>query len=299
MGTVLFILFYGFTWLIAQIPLVIIHRFAELTYLIMYYLVGYRRKVVRKNLTNSFPNKTAKELKRIEKKFYLHLCDLLFENFFLLHASRRRALKRCEFKNVEIFEKHYEQNQSVILASGHYGNWELYALIGTHTKHTSIGIYKPLTDKRIERMMNNTRIRFGSSIAPIHNTLRTIIDYKKRGELFLLGLIADQAPPSKEIQYWTRFLNQDTAVYLGIEKIAKKFDLPVYYCNMKKVKRGRYEVEFTLITDKPSELAPYEITNIHTHLLEKQINDQPEYWLWSHKRWKRKLHKSETQSMQP
>ena len=263
----------------------------------MYYVIRYRRKVVRNNLTNSFPNKTIKEIRRIEKKFYLHLCDLIFEDLFLLHASRRRALRRCKFKNVEIFNELYEQNRSAILASGHYGNWELYALIGNYTKHTSIGVYKPLTNKRIGQMMNNTRIRFGSSIAPIQDTLRTIIDYRRRDELFLLGLIADQAPPSKEIQYWTRFLNQDTAMYIGIEKIAKKFDLPVYFCNMKKIKRGRYEVEITLITEKPSELAPNELTNAHTRLLEEQIIKQPEYWLWSHRRWKRKPNEEQIQSI--
>ena len=299
MEAILFILFYGFTWLIAQVPLVIIHRFSEFTYLIMYYLVRYRRKVVRKNLFNSFPNKTTKEIKRIEKKFYLHLCDLIFENFFLLHASHKRATKRCNFKNPEIFNQLYEQQKSGILVSGHYGNWELYALIGGHVKHTAIGVYKPLTDKRTERMMNKARIRFGSAITPVHKTLRSIVDYKKRNDPFLIGLVADQTPPSREIHYWTRFLNQDTAVYLGIEKIAQKFDLPVYFCNMKKIKRGKYEVEFTLITSKPTELAPYEITNMHTRLLEEQIIKEPEYWLWSHRRWKRKPKNKLNDTLQP
>ena len=289
MGSILFALFYGFTWLVAQTPLIIIHRLSEIVYLIMYYVVGYRRKIVRKNLTNSFPNKTKKEIIRIEKKFYLHLSDLLFENFFLLHASRKRALKRCKFKNMEIFDKLYEQNKGAILVSGHYGNWELFALMSNQTKNTTIGVYKPLSDKRTERMMNNARIRFGCSIIPVQNTLRTVIDYTKREEPFLLIMIADQTPPSKEIQYWTQFLNQDTAMYLGIEKIAKKFDLPVYFCDMKKVKRGQYEVEFKTVTSNPTELGPYEITNIHTRLLEEQIINQPEYWLWSHRRWKLRL----------
>lgn len=300
MGTILFILFYGFTWLIAQVPLVIIHRFSEITYLIAYYLVRYRRKIVRKNLINSFPNKTKKELIRIEKKFYLHLCDLIFENIFLLHASHKRATKRCDFKNPDIFDELYEQKKSAILVSGHYGNWEIYALAKKYLKHTLIGVYKPLSNKRIERMVNNSRIRFGSSITPVHKTLRTIVDHINRNDPFLIGLVADQTPPAKEIQYWTRFLNQDTAVYLGIEKIAKKFDLPVYFCNMRKIRRGKYEADFTLITSNPSALAPYELTNMHTRILEEQIVKEPEYWLWSHRRWKRKKPKNtETQTLQP
>lgn len=288
MGKILFGLFYGFTWLLAQLPMVITHGLADISFIILYYIVRYRRKVVRKNLTNSFPNKSLLEIKKIERKFYRHLSDLFYESFYLLHASTKRAVKRCKFNNPEIFHKLYAEGKSAILVSGHYGNWEMYAQIGNKVKHASLGVYKPLTNKYFEVLMNNARKRFGGIPVPMVDTLRAILDCKQKGKPFLLGLVSDQTPPSNQIQYWTHFLNQDTAVYLGIEKIAQKFDLPIYYCSMQKIKRGKYEIDFELLTDCPKSFDQYELTKLHTKRLERQIQEKPEYWLWSHKRWKRK-----------
>ncbi|MDX9769304.1 MAG: lysophospholipid acyltransferase family protein [Tenuifilaceae bacterium] len=295
MRKILFGLFYGFTWLIAQIPAKASFILSDFIYLVIYHIAGYRRKVVRKNLTNSFPSKDLDAIIRIEKAYYHHLCDLFLENFFLLHASRQRAVKRCKFKNPEVFEKLYAEGKSAILVSGHYGNWELFALIGKVAKHTSLGVYKPLSNKNFEVMMNRTRKRFGGIPVPMMDTLRAIVDCNRKGQPFLLGLVGDQTPPAKHIQYWTMFLNQDTPVYLGIEKIAQKFDLPVYFCDMQKIRRGYYEVNFELITDNPKSLGEFELTELHTHRLEKQIMDRPEFWLWSHRRWKHKPKKN-TQS---
>lgn len=288
MGKILFSLFYGFTWLIAQIPTKATFVLSDLIYLVIYHIAGYRRRVVRKNLTNSFPDKSQDDIIRIEKAYYHHLCDLFLENFFLLHASRQKASKHCKFNNLEIFDKLYAEGKSAILLSGHYGNWEFFALIGNQVQHALLGVYKPLSNKNFEVMMNRTRKRFGGILVPMKDTLRAIVDCNKKGQPFLLGLIGDQTPPAKHIQYWTKFLNQDTPVYLGIEKIAQKFDLPVYFSDMKKIRRGYYEVNFELITDKPKSLSEHELTEMHTHRLEKQIKENPEFWLWSHRRWKHK-----------
>jgi KDO2-lipid IV(A) lauroyltransferase len=296
MSKILFSLFYGFTWLIAQIPNRLIFVLSNTTFIAIYHLAGYRRKIVRKNLINSFPNKDIAEIISIEKAYYRHLCDLFFENFYLLHAKKQNALNRCRFNNLEVFHKIYAEGKSAILVSGHYGNWELFGLIGKHVQHASLGVYKPLSNEHFEVMMNNTRKRFGGIPVPMKDTLRAIVDCNKKGQPFLLGLVGDQTPPAKHIQYWTKFLNQDTPVYLGIEKIAQKFDLPVYFCNMKKIRRGYYEVDFELITDNPRLLKEYELTEMHTRRLEKQINEKPEFWLWSHRRWKHKP-KSETPTL--
>lgn len=288
MSNILFGLFYGFTWLVAQIPNRVIFLLSNLTYALIYHAVGYRRKVVRANLINSFPNKNITEIIGIEKKYYRHLCDLFFENFYLLHARRQKAVKRCRFNNLEIFHELYAQGKSAILVSGHYGNWELFGLIGNQVQHASLGVYKPLSNKNFEVMMNNTRKRFGGTPVPMKDTLRAIVECNQKGEPFLLGLVGDQTPPSKRIQYWTKFLNQDTPVYLGIEKIAQKFNLPVYFCNMQKIRRGYYQVDFELLTDNPCSLKEYELTELHTRRLEQQIIEKPEYWLWSHRRWKHK-----------
>jgi len=244
--------------------------------------------VVRENLVKSFPEKGRLELREIEKKFYIHLCDLFFENFFLLHASRERALRRCKFENIAQFEKLHKQGKSAIIATGHYGNWELYALMGAKLNHFPLGVYKPLNDKRFERLLNKARERFGGVPVLMNDTLRTTVKFIKEGKPVLLGLIADQTPPSADIRYWTNFLNQETPVFLGVEKIAQKLDLPVFFGSMKKVRRGKYVVDFKLLTDKPKECKPYEITEMHVRALENLVREHPEYWLWSHRRWKHK-----------
>lgn len=288
MGAFLFSLLYGSTWLIAQIPSKVIYVLSDLSFYLVYHIIRYRRNVVRTNLKNSFPEKELKEIIDIEVKFYHHFCDLFFENIILLHASRKRALKRCRFNNIEIFEEYYNQGKSVILCTGHYGNWELFALMGHTTKHKMVGIFKPLTNKRFEKLMNDARERFGGIPVAMMDTLRAVIDFKSKGIPIILGLIADQTPAKKDIKYWTKFLNQDTPVFLGVEKIAQKFDMPVIFCYMNKIKRGQYEVDFKAIIEDPKSYKQYDITEIHLRELEKVIQQKPEYWLWSHRRWKRK-----------
>jgi KDO2-lipid IV(A) lauroyltransferase len=293
MQAIIFFFIYCSTWLIAQIPSKTIYRFSDFTYLIVYHIVGYRRKVVRTNLINSFPEKSEDELIAIEKKFYIHFCDLFFENIFLLHASRERALRRCQFHNLDLFEKLYAEGKSAVLATGHYGNWELYALMGATLNHIPLGIYKPLSNKRFEKLMNAARERFGGVPVAMKDTIRALSQHIKENKPALLGLISDQTPAAGDIRYWTQFLNQDTPVFLGVEKISQKYDLPVFFCRMYKLKRGKYEVYFSLLTEKPNETKPYEITEMHVKALENLIIEKPEYWLWSHRRWKRKRIKTE------
>lgn len=287
MRALLFYLFYISTWLIAQIPSKVIYRFSDFSCFIMYYIARYRRRVVRTNLTNSFPEKSETEIVAIEKKFYVHLCDLFYENIFLLHAGRERAMRRCQFNNTDYFEKLYQQGKSAIIATGHYGSWELYALMGASFKHIPLGVYKPLTNKRFEKLLNSARERFGGVPVPMKQTLKVLIGYLQEKKPVLLGLISDQTPAAGDIHYWTNFLNQDTPVFLGVEKIAKKFDLPVIFGKMTKIKRGKYKVDFEVLTENPKDTKPYEITEMHVKALEKLIREQPEYWLWSHRRWKR------------
>ncbi len=292
MHALFFYVFYGFSWLLAQLPSRVIYIMSDLVTPFLYYVTKYRRKVVRLNLINSFPNKTLKEIVAIEKKFYKHFTDLFFENIIITHASKNRVLKMCRYVNPEILEPFYQQQKSIVLALGHYGNWELMSLIAEHVKYVSLGIYKPLVDKRFERMINNSRKRFGGIPVSMQDAYRTTISRIKNGELVLVGLIADQTPASCEIRYWTQFLNQDTPVFLGIEKISEKLDCPVFFSQMDKVARGRYEVTFSILCAEPKKFKPFEITNMHVRALENQIKARPEYWLWSHRRWKHKRTKA-------
>ncbi|HDP74741.1 MAG TPA: lipid A biosynthesis acyltransferase [Bacteroidales bacterium] len=281
--------FYAFTVLTFPfkfMPLCWLYVISDLMYVFIYKIFRYRVDVVRQNLKRSFPQKTQKELKEIEHKFYSHFCDLFVEQFYILHANAPRAKRLCSFKNLEQLDRYYNENKSIVVAGGHYGNWELYGLFGLFLKHHVFGAYKPLGNKYFERFVNASRERFGALAVPMRDTPRTAMQFAKDGKLFFLGLIADQTPAKGEIRYWTTFLNQDTPVFLGTEKIARKLNQPVFFCNMRKIKRGFYEVELELLTENPAETQPYEITEMHVKALERLINEAPEYWLWSHRRWK-------------
>jgi KDO2-lipid IV(A) lauroyltransferase len=281
-----FYLFYFVTRTFAFLPLRVQYIFSDICYLVLYYIVRYRRQVVATNLRNSFPEKTHKELKTIEKKFYKHFCDIFIEQLYLFYASEKQARRMCKFTNIDIFEKYYTQGKSVIVAGGHYCNWEILGLFALYLKYITLGVYKPLANKRFENFINKARSKFGGITVPMNDTARLAITYANEGKLFFLGLITDQTPAYGDIRYWTTFLNQDTPVFLGVEKIARKTNQPVFFCNMRKIKRGQYEVTIELITENPRDTRPYEITEMHVRALEKLIREAPEYWLWSHRRWK-------------
>lgn len=277
-------------------PLRWLYVISDLMYIIIYKILKYRVDVVKKNLRNSFPEKSEKELLEIERKFYRHFCDLFIEQFYIMYASPEQAKRLFKIKNIALLDQYYEKGNSLVVAGGHYGNWELYSLLGLYLKHHLLGVYKPLTNKYYERFLNKARERFGAITVPMKETARTAIEYARDGKLFFLGLIADQTPARGEIRYWTTFLNQDTPVFLGTEKIARKLNQPVFFCNMRKVKRGFYEVELELLTNTPLQTKPFEITEMHVHALERLINEAPEYWLWSHRRWKHSRIKDHSQN---
>lgn len=283
-----FILFYSFAWFISILPMKLQYLISDFFYIIAYYLIKYRREVVRVNLEKSFPDKSAKELIKIEKAYYHHFIDLFIEVMDILNISNKSMSKRNKFVNLELLDNLYKKNIGVIGVTGHYCNWEWYNFLEANCEFKGLAIFKPISDKNYESFMNKIRAKYGSIPVSMKNTLRQLIIQKQKKELPFSLMVADQSPGNEESNYWTTFLNQDTAVYMGVEKIAKKFNHAVVFMSMRKVKRGYYETTFELITDKPNETEEFEITRKHTELLEKLINEKPEYWIWSHKRWKHK-----------
>lgn len=283
---------FGFLWLFSFLPLRIMYLLSDFTYIIIYYIIGYRKEIVTQNLQNSFPEKSHRDIAAIKKKFYRHFCDLFMETIKLWHMSRGEILKRCSFKNPEILEKYLDQGKSVITILGHYGNWEWMVSYALYTRHTFLPIYKPLHNHIFDKMYIQIRERFGAKTLPKQNTLRTMLKYKKENRSTMTAFIGDQTPNSHNLSYWTQFLNQKTPILMGTEKIAKKLDQPVIYVKMHKLKRGYYEVEFIPLFDKPKETNPFEITEKHTRILESIIREEPQYWLWTHRRWKHKTVKN-------
>ncbi|WP_018337303.1 lysophospholipid acyltransferase family protein [Butyricimonas synergistica] len=278
---------YVFIWLISFLPFRMLYVVADMNYVLLYYVFRYRRRVVRVNLCNSFPEKSLKEIVGIERKYYKHMADLTVELYKLWHMSEASIRKRCVFRNTELPQKYFDEGRSVIGVLGHYGNWEWMSSYSLWENDADfLALYKPIRDKMTDRMMKEIRSRFGAVLVAKDDTLRVIARYRSEGRLFLAGFIGDQTPNVHNLNFWTRFLNQDTPVLLGTERIARKYDIPVVSVRMRKVKRGYYEVEFVDVCPHPAELEPGVLTEKHTRLLESFIREEPQYWLWSHKRWK-------------
>ncbi len=280
---------YVFIWLISFLPFRMLYVVADMNYVLLYYVFRYRRRVVRVNLCNSFPEKSLKEIVGIERKYYKHMADLTVELYKLWHMSEASIRKRCVFRNTELPQKYFDEGRSVIGVLGHYGNWEWMSSYSLWENDADfLALYKPIRDKMTDRMMKEIRSRFGAVLVAKDDTLRVIARYRSEGRLFLAGFIGDQTPNVHNLNFWTRFLNQDTPVLLGTERIARKYDIPVVSVRMRKVKRGYYEVEFVDVCPHPAELEPGVLTEKHTRLLESFIREEPQYWLWSHKRWKQR-----------
>ena len=276
-----------FLFLLSLLPLQILYFFARLAYYLLYYVIGYRKKVVRKNLLAAFPKKSLGEIIRIEKDFYSYLADLMFEIIKMTTISKEEVLKRFKFTNVEILREHLENNKSVLGCGGHFGNWELGGLsLGLELEAKTLMIYKPLSNKIFEKWLNNNRKKFGNILVAMKQTLRTVVAYKN--ESTLLNFVSDQAPSRSESKYFIPFLNQPTAVMLGIEKIARQTNRPVFFFKVRKIKQGYYEGDILPVCLDPQKTEDFEITKKHFALLEDCINENPAYWLWSHNRWKMK-----------
>ena len=275
-------------YFISILPFSLFYLLSDILYLLIYKVVGYREKVVYENLKNSFPQKSHKELKEIEKKFFHYLCDLVLETLKTLTISKKEALRRCAFNEnaIAIFKQLNDEKKSCILVMGHFGNWEWagssFSLLNSQQLYV---IYHPLSNKYFDTLMYNMRSRFGTKLYAMKDTMREMI--RNRHEINATAFIADQTP-SPEGAYWTTFLNQDTPVFWGTEKIAQKLNYPVLYATVNRKKRGYYEVNVEYLVKNPKDTNEGEISELHTRKLEKDIIAQPEIWLWSHRRWKYK-----------
>jgi KDO2-lipid IV(A) lauroyltransferase len=278
-----FYIAYPFIYLVAVLPFSTLYKFSDVLYYLLR-LSGYRKGVVYKNLRNSFPDKSEQEIDAIGKSYFRYLCDLILETFRTLRMSEQESKERCAFHNTEWLDKLRADGKSFIIVMGHYGNWEWAGPSFTlNTGFQLVVIYRPLSNIYFERMMCKMRTRFGTRITPVNLTLRDMV--ANRGSLTATAFIADQTA-TKQNAYWTNFLNQDTAVFTGPEKLATKFNYPVVYMNVQRPKRGYYEVFPEMLIPDPKNTTENEISEKFMKRLEKEILADPTIWLWSHKRWK-------------
>jgi KDO2-lipid IV(A) lauroyltransferase len=286
MQLIAYIILYPIIWLISLLPLRVLYFLSKGLYFLIYYVARYRRKVVYENLRKSFPEKPEKEIEEISKKFYRYFSRLLLEIIKLVTITEKEFKSRITIKNPEVLLDLYNKGLHCIAVTAHYCNWEWYAGTSGKTPYKIMSLYKPLSNKYVDKLLTNIRTKFGADLVPMSSALRAIIKYKKAGTLACSGFIADQTPVRQYIQYWTTFLNQDTPILLGVEKVAKQTNQAVVFLKMMPVKLGYYEIEVIKLFEDVSNLPEYEVTETHVRLLEKIIIEQPEYWLWTHRRWK-------------
>ena len=285
MQAVFFYITYPFVYLVAVLPFSALYKLSDVLYFLLR-LSGYRKAVVNKNLRLSFPDKSDQEIEAISKSYYRYLCDLILETLRTLRMSEKESRERCTFHKAEWLDKLQAEGKSFIIVMGHYGNWEWAGPSFTlNTGFQLVVIYRPLSNIYFERMMCSMRTRFGTKITPVNLTLRDMV--ANRGSLTATAFIADQTA-TRDNAYWTTFLNQETAVFTGPEKLAVKFNYPVVYMNVQRPKRGYYEVFPELLIPDPKSTVVNEISEKFMNRLEKEILKDPTIWLWSHRRWKHK-----------
>ncbi|SHF95908.1 KDO2-lipid IV(A) lauroyltransferase [Mariniphaga anaerophila] len=273
--------------MVALFPFWIIYILSDILYVVVFHIMGYRKDVVYMNLRNSFPEKSESELRKIRKRFYRHLCDLIMEAIKLGSIKKKNIKKRMAVKNPELINNYFEQGKSVVVLTMHQNNWEWGGAFPLFIKHNVLGVYKPLHNLQFNKYINDNRARFGAEMTSDSSILRRIIRAEKSHEPVFIWLAGDQTPPAF-YKFWTMFLNQETVFYPGPAAISRRFNYPVIFQNTVKVKRGFYETTFEVLFENPQEHSEFEIMNAYIRKMEKIINDKPEYYLWSHKRWKNK-----------
>lgn len=287
MDKLLYALLYGLCWVLSLLPLRVMYWISDLLFVPVYYLVRYRRGVVRSNLASSFPEKSREERRQIEKRFYRFFCDYIFETIKLLSISEKTLRKHFHTANPELVIPYFEQGRSAGAMLGHYANWEWLSCVGIDLPQNVVMglIYHPLHNQAFDRLMR--RIRSHGVTIPKNDILRHLLRYRREGIQSGFGYIADQSPKWESIHLWLPFLGHETPVFTGAEKIMAKMQQAAFYLELSRPRRGQYVVTYHLLAEDVSQLPEFELTRRFFAQLEATVRREPAYYLWTHKRWKR------------
>ncbi|MFV8345838.1 lysophospholipid acyltransferase family protein [Flavobacterium sp. ZB4P13] len=286
MQFLVFILTFPFLWIISILPFRVFYWFSDCIYLIVYYIIGYRKKTVKYNLALAFPNLSAEERLVIEKKSYHHLCDMFLEMIKTMTISAAEMNRRFVATNIELVKEFENKGKSTVLLASHYASWEWLLSINEQTKFKGIGVYKKIANKFFDKLIRDIRSKYNAELVETKKAIPLMAENQKNGILSMYGLASDQSPKLNRAFHWDKFMGIEVPVHTGAEMLAKKYDLNVLFVKVKKVKRGFYEATFVPITDNPRSIPDFEITNTFLREVEKQILEAPEYYFWTHKRWK-------------
>ncbi len=286
MQFLIFAITYPIILLLSFLPMRILYLFSDFLYFIFFHVIGYRKKVVLENLELAFPEKKINELKRIQKDFFKHFTDIFIESIKAFSITKKTILKRYKFTNPELIDELYKKGRSIAFVGAHQANWEWSISIPLHVKIKCFGAYTRIGNKYYDKTVKNSRTKFGFIGYKTSETIRSISHNFDEGIQGLYLLLSDQSPQIHKTHYWSEFMGVKVPIHTGAELIAKKFDMAVVNYSVKKVKRGYFEVTFETITEHPNDFKDYEITDKYIEITERNIHNQPAYYLWSHKRFK-------------
>jgi KDO2-lipid IV(A) lauroyltransferase len=285
-----FVLIYPLLWFVSILPFRLLYAVSDVLYVVLYHIVGYRKQTVKENLKLVFPDKSEAERQLITKRFYHHLCDMILEAIKSMSISVEDMKARFKFTNIELIKEFEKQNKSIVLMCAHYGSWEWIFIIQTYVKFRGYAIYKRLNNSYFDKLVRGIRARYNSYLVTTKETIPTLIENKKKGVLTMNGFVSDQTPKKGKAYHWNTFMGIEVPIHTGAEMLAKKLDMPVIFFSVKRIKRGFYETTFQTLAEQPNEYKNYAITDQFLKHVEQQIIEAPEYYLWTHKRWKhRKL----------
>ncbi len=288
MQLVFFILLYPIIWFISILPFRILYVLSDCVYILIYYIIGYRKKVVRGNITLALPHLSEKERLQIEKKSYRHLCDMFLEMIKTMTISVKEIEKRFVFTNLEMYQEMEKKNKSIAVMIAHYACYEWTISMNSKIKYEGYAIYKKINNKYFDKLVRDIRSRFKAKLINTKETIPTIEKNAKNNHLSLFGFASDQSPQVSKTFHWQKFMGIETPVHTGAEMLAKRFDMNIIFLRVKKVKRGYYEATFEHLVDNPKEVPDYQISDEFLRRVEKQIYEAPEFYLWTHNRWKHK-----------
>ena len=286
MQFVVFLIFYPLIWLISILPFRALYLLSDFFYILVYRFIGYRKKTVRNNLALAFPERTNEERLKIEKKFYHHLCDIFLEMAKTLTISEKEMDRRYSFTNMELYKEVEKENKSVALLMAHYGSYEWAVSMNKHLDFIGFAIYKKIANAHFDKLVIDIRKRFKAVLITTKETIPTIQKNDDEGIRGVYGFASDQSPKSSKAHHWGTFMGIETPVHTGAEMLAKRFDMNVMFLKTRKVKRGFYEGTFEILSLDARSVPDYELTDEFLRRVEVQIRTSPEYYLWTHKRWK-------------
>lgn len=291
MQFLVFIIAFPLLWLISILPFRLFYFLSDIIYVIVYYIVGYRKTTVRENLAMALPHLSDAERKIIEKKSYQHLCDMFLEMVKTLTISSEEMNKRFLITNIELIKEYEKKEKSIMLLASHYASWEWLITLNQKISYQGIGVYKKIANNYFDKLVRDIRSKYNTQLIVTSKTIPLISQNQKEKKLSVYGLVSDQSPKMNRIFHWETFMGIEVPVHTGPEMLSKKYDLNVIFAKVKKVKRGYYEATLIPITDDAKSFPNFEITHRYIQEVEKQIHEAPEYYFWTHKRWKHRKDK--------